>query len=341
MAWEWGYISSRHIVTFYVALLVAFLSPETTLTLRNLASELQEVVDWYRVGLSLGIKSYQLEEIRINRMGDAMHCKLNMLDLWLRGDVDASWSKLVGALAESNHSFIADRIREKYLGIKVKPSKLLSIYSKHTYSMSTNPWRKKDTSNQDNCFFWPLHAKWRSSTVLWQDLKLIFHFGFESTLISWVWLLTWHSDWLFQIRQQPIRLSSALTPECKQQHFGQLAPYKITHVTSTCLWLPCFVNKFFVPLSSLPPCILLCPLQSRPLSSYWSLALLFINDESWVEPWDTALLCLYVLSYKFRPSFRNWSKGGGEMSINEKQGGGRSPVYIRGVWGYAPLGFRF
>ena len=129
VAWEWGYISSRHIVTFYVALLVAFLSPETTLTLRNLASELQEVVDWYRVGLSLGIKSYQLEEIRINRMGDAMHCKLNMLDLWLRGDVDASWSKLVGALAESNHSFIADRIREKYLGIKVKPSKLLSICS--------------------------------------------------------------------------------------------------------------------------------------------------------------------------------------------------------------------
>ena len=125
----WSGLSSRHIVTFYVALLVAFLSPETTLTLRNLASELQEVVDWYRVGLSLGIKSYQLEEIRINRMGDAMHCKLNMLDLWLRGDVDASWSKLVGALAESNHSFIADRIREKYLGIKVKPSKLLSFCS--------------------------------------------------------------------------------------------------------------------------------------------------------------------------------------------------------------------
>ena len=110
-------------------MLVAFLSPETTLTLRNLASELQEVVDWYRVGLNLGIKSYQLEEIRINRMGDAMHCKLNMLDLWLRGDVDASWSKLVGALAESNHSFIADRIQEKYLGIKVKPSKLLSVCS--------------------------------------------------------------------------------------------------------------------------------------------------------------------------------------------------------------------
>ena len=110
-------------------MLVAILSPETTLTLRNLASELQEVVDWYRVGLSLGIKSYQLEEIRINRMGDAMHCKLNMLDLWLRGDVEASWSKLVGALAESNHSFIADRIREKYLGIKIKAGKLLSICS--------------------------------------------------------------------------------------------------------------------------------------------------------------------------------------------------------------------
>ena len=132
-----GSISSRHIVTFYVALLVVFLSPEMTLTLRNLASELQEVVDWYRVGLSLGIKSYQLEEIRINRMGDAMHCKLNMLDLWLRGDVDASWSKLVGALAESNHSFIADRIQEKYLGIKIKPSKLLSICSVET--LRSNP----------------------------------------------------------------------------------------------------------------------------------------------------------------------------------------------------------
>ena len=104
--------------------LIAFLSAETTLTLRNLATELQEVVDWYRVGLSLGIKSYQLEEIRINRMGDAMHCKLSMLDSWLRGDVEASWSKLAGALEESNHSFIADRIREKYLGIKIKAGKL-------------------------------------------------------------------------------------------------------------------------------------------------------------------------------------------------------------------------
>ena len=104
--------------------LIAFLSPETTLTLRNLATELQEVVDWYRVGLSLGIKSYQLEEIRINRMGDAMHCKLSMLDSWLRGDVEASWNKLAGALEESNHSFIADRIREKYLGIKIRAGKL-------------------------------------------------------------------------------------------------------------------------------------------------------------------------------------------------------------------------
>ena len=121
-------------INYFTIFLVAFLSPETTLTLRNLASELQEVVDWYRVGLSLGIKSYQLEEIRINRMGDAMHCKLSMLDSWLRGDVEASWSKLAGALEESNHSFIADRIREKYLGIKIKAGKLLHnvqwLYSK-------------------------------------------------------------------------------------------------------------------------------------------------------------------------------------------------------------------
>ena len=53
----------------------------------------------------------------MNRMGDVQHCKLSMLDVWLRGDIYASWNKMVGALDENGHSFVADRIRAKYLGI--------------------------------------------------------------------------------------------------------------------------------------------------------------------------------------------------------------------------------
>lgn len=87
------------------------------MTLRNLANELKEVVEWYQLGISLGIKSYRLDEIRMNRMGDVQHCKLSMLDVWLRGDIYASWNKMVGALDENGHSFVADRIRAKYLGI--------------------------------------------------------------------------------------------------------------------------------------------------------------------------------------------------------------------------------
>ena len=50
------------------------------------------------------------------------------------------------------------------------------------------------------------------------------------------------------------------------------------------------------------------------------------------------------------PSFRNWSKGGGEMSIYEKEGGGGTKpcvhvhkhMYTRGVWGHVPPeNFRF
>ena len=50
-------------------------------------------------------------------MGDVQHCKLSMLDVWLRGDIYASWNKMVGALDENGHSFVADRIRAKYMGI--------------------------------------------------------------------------------------------------------------------------------------------------------------------------------------------------------------------------------
>lgn len=95
--------------------------------MRNLANALAEVIQWYELGIALGIKPFKLEEIRRNRMGEVQLCKLNLLDYWLRSDLDASWEQLAGALEDIDHTDAAQRIRQKYLGGRYNLSQTCNV----------------------------------------------------------------------------------------------------------------------------------------------------------------------------------------------------------------------
>lgn len=87
--------------------------------MRVLVNELVKVIEWERLGLSLGIKKHKLQEIKTYRSNNGSLCKLDLLDLWLRSDVHASWSKLVDALKSlDEYNDIVLTLNEKYLGIK-------------------------------------------------------------------------------------------------------------------------------------------------------------------------------------------------------------------------------
>ena len=46
-----------------------------------------------------------------------VHVQFSLIDLWLRTDVTASWSKLAAALDEAGEEAAAGKIKEQYLGI--------------------------------------------------------------------------------------------------------------------------------------------------------------------------------------------------------------------------------
>lgn len=87
------------------------------LNVRNISNGLVRVTDWYNLGIALDIPTHKLDTIRINHHDNVGHCKFSLYDLWLRTDLDASWSKLAKALSEAGEEKCADWIREKYLGI--------------------------------------------------------------------------------------------------------------------------------------------------------------------------------------------------------------------------------
>ena len=86
----------------------------SSLCMKELTEALREVVDWHQLGVLLGIKPFRLQEVRMNHPHDAHHCKVAMLDGWLRSDVEASWEKLAQALEKMDQAPVAMAIRDKY-----------------------------------------------------------------------------------------------------------------------------------------------------------------------------------------------------------------------------------
>lgn len=72
--------------------------------------------EYYDIGLELGVEYEQLEIIRSdpNLCNPQDKCR-KMLDLWLKNDTSATWSKLCNALEELKQSQLAKNIRDRIL----------------------------------------------------------------------------------------------------------------------------------------------------------------------------------------------------------------------------------
>ena len=85
------------------------------MTLKFLTLELHEVIDWFGLGLYLGIPSVELQSIEYEpTLHDINERRRKMLSVWLKRLPKPSWSRVVKALMDLGHETLAQRIAIKY-----------------------------------------------------------------------------------------------------------------------------------------------------------------------------------------------------------------------------------
>lgn len=82
----------------------------------KLSHELIEVVDWYQLGLNLGLPKHDLDKIQQNYHLGNNRQRLEMLDLWLRRTPNAARGDVVSALEKMGENRIAENMRQKDKG---------------------------------------------------------------------------------------------------------------------------------------------------------------------------------------------------------------------------------
>ena len=90
---------------------MCFSATTKQLELNEIQNELEEV-NWYQLGVQLGLKPYKLEEFQAKHPRDVQNCKTEVLNWWLDNEENTSWEKLAKAV-EKNHSVLAKKLREK------------------------------------------------------------------------------------------------------------------------------------------------------------------------------------------------------------------------------------
>ena len=78
-----------------------------------LAQEIEEVVEWHRLGLYLGLSEKDIREIELNHQELARR-RTAMLDKWTRKQCNASWEMVIVALEKMSELRLANKLREKY-----------------------------------------------------------------------------------------------------------------------------------------------------------------------------------------------------------------------------------
>ena len=102
------------------------------LNLKNLSSDLAAVINWFLLGINLGLPKHELSKIqqRYASQGNDQQ-RLEMLYLWLQRTPNATWEDVVRALQQMGENRVADNIREKYIRgrSKLGHSKLITCFS--------------------------------------------------------------------------------------------------------------------------------------------------------------------------------------------------------------------
>ena len=83
-------------------------------TLLELISQLEEVVDWFHLGLYLGVPEHELLSIDNAKRGDVKECRTGMLVWWLQSGTQRTWTSAVRALEAIKMELLVRKIATKY-----------------------------------------------------------------------------------------------------------------------------------------------------------------------------------------------------------------------------------
>ena len=81
-----------------------------------LCRELTSVSDWRSLGLNLGVRDYELDQIQSSHPTEGCgRWKQQTISLWLRCTPSASWENVVKALQMMGENTLAMKIHRKYI----------------------------------------------------------------------------------------------------------------------------------------------------------------------------------------------------------------------------------
>ena len=82
--------------------------------MKNLSTELVTVINWFLLGINLGLPKHELSKIQQNyvHQGNDQQ-RVEMLYLWLQRRPNATWEDVVRALHQMGENTVAEEIREK------------------------------------------------------------------------------------------------------------------------------------------------------------------------------------------------------------------------------------
>ena len=86
-----------------------------TLTIQSLSSELRSVSKWHQLGITLGLKLSQLDQIEEEACFDVERRRVKVLDTWMRITTRPSWKLIVDALKVMGEMHLAMNIEQKYI----------------------------------------------------------------------------------------------------------------------------------------------------------------------------------------------------------------------------------
>ena len=85
----------------------------TVLLLKDLINELQDVIDWFYLGMCLNVPIPTLLTIKQD-LRNTDECRIKMLTAWMNQEEEPTWSKIVTALQEMKKTALAEQIGSKF-----------------------------------------------------------------------------------------------------------------------------------------------------------------------------------------------------------------------------------
>ena len=82
--------------------------------LKELSNALDSVVNWYSLGVKLGLEDHELSTIEQNYRGDNERCKAKMLGRWLQIAEFPTWQAVADALCLVGEHKVAAKIQAKH-----------------------------------------------------------------------------------------------------------------------------------------------------------------------------------------------------------------------------------